>query len=558
MAALGEFRVVAGRQIADEGVRVHHARRPKRPFATDFRIVERDVLQHRAGEDVEVLQHHADAPPQLLAGDLVHVHAVHEHHAVAEVVEARQQADDGALAGAGGADDRQLAARRDVERDVLEHQVVLAGRCRIGEGHATELDLAAQPLRQREGLFRFVQPFVPVEGLEDALAGGHRTEQQVEEAAHGLDRIHHHVDVLREGEHHAEADGLLHHLPAAEPQHAHGGDRGEAHVEGLEHHLVVDGAELLAAVVAVQRAVLLLVHRLAPGDLHHLDADQVFLHVLVERRDGIADEPEDAPHGAPEVEGRHRRHGNHGQPDRRQVDAQGEHDGRRGEELDEHSGASDEADEQVEEILDVVGDAGHHAPHRHMVVERRRLAFQGREQVDAQVAQRLQGAAGEQKLLRQAEDHLHREHAGVDDQRASQQRPLHREPGVDPPGRPIQQFRQVEARHVARRGIRHQHLVHHHAVVEHRHQRRETHADDDQHGAGDQGDAVGLGPLEHAQEQPQIERLMRQLGVEGRVVARRRGALHGVAHQSPWAAASGSASASRSCSRALRRVRSRS
>ena len=38
---------------------------------------------------------------------------------------------------------------------------------------------------------------------------------------------------------------LLDDLAAAEPQDAHRGDAGEAHVERLERHLVVDGVELV-------------------------------------------------------------------------------------------------------------------------------------------------------------------------------------------------------------------------------------------------------------------------------------------------------------------------
>ena len=56
---------------------------------------------------MEVLQHHADAAAQVAAEYLVDVDVVEKDAPVLEVVEARQQPDQGALAGAGGADDGQ-------------------------------------------------------------------------------------------------------------------------------------------------------------------------------------------------------------------------------------------------------------------------------------------------------------------------------------------------------------------------------------------------------------------------------------------------------------------
>ena len=267
---------------------------------------------------------------QVAARDLVHIRAVQEDHAVVEVVEARQQADDGALAGAGGADDGQLLAGCDRERDAVQHGLA-AG---VGELGVAELHLALEPFGELHGVGRLMEAFVPVERLEDALARSHGPEQRVEEPADGLDGVDHHVDVLGEKDEHAEADLLLDHLAAAEPQDAHRGNAAEAHVERLEHHLVVDGVVLVATVGAVQFTVLLGVHRLAAGDLHHLDADQVFLHVLVERRDGVADAPEDLAHDLAEVVGSR---GNGGEGNDRkahagEVDAHVEHDRERDEE----------------------------------------------------------------------------------------------------------------------------------------------------------------------------------------------------------------------------------
>ena len=70
-----------------------------------------------AGEQEDVLEHQADRPAQRREIPLPHVDAVDRHPAGVDVVEAQQQVGQGALAGAGVADDRQRLTRLDRERD---------------------------------------------------------------------------------------------------------------------------------------------------------------------------------------------------------------------------------------------------------------------------------------------------------------------------------------------------------------------------------------------------------------------------------------------------------
>ena len=64
----------------------------------------------------------------------VSAHAVERHRAGSRIVEAQQQVEDRALAGAGRADDGDLLARPHVKRHAVEH--VGVGPRRIGEAHA--------------------------------------------------------------------------------------------------------------------------------------------------------------------------------------------------------------------------------------------------------------------------------------------------------------------------------------------------------------------------------------------------------------------------------------
>ncbi len=148
LAALREHRVVAVGQRADEPVGVDGARGVHRALARNRRVAERDVVVDRPGEDVEILQHHADAAAQVAGVDVVQVDAVEEDLAVGEIVETPQQPDERALAGAGRTDDREFLAGTDVERYVAQHRHVRV----VAEVDVTELDFAAQPRRQRAGV----------------------------------------------------------------------------------------------------------------------------------------------------------------------------------------------------------------------------------------------------------------------------------------------------------------------------------------------------------------------------------------------------------------------
>lgn len=92
---------------------------------------------------MEVLQNDADTPSQVRARDTVHVDAVEKHLVVVEIVEPRQQSDDGALARSGRPHDREFVPGGYLERDTAQNGVGL----HVAEMHVAELDPTIQPLR---------------------------------------------------------------------------------------------------------------------------------------------------------------------------------------------------------------------------------------------------------------------------------------------------------------------------------------------------------------------------------------------------------------------------
>ncbi len=115
-----------------------------------------DVLPDRLGERVGLLEHHADALAQQVHVELgvedavaLEQHVALDAHALDEVVEAVEAADERRLAAARGADEGGDAALRDLQRDVVERLLLavperqFAGRRRSG---SAKRRLGRQPL----------------------------------------------------------------------------------------------------------------------------------------------------------------------------------------------------------------------------------------------------------------------------------------------------------------------------------------------------------------------------------------------------------------------------
>jgi hypothetical protein len=86
-----------------------------------------DVLQRRSREDDRILGHDRNALAQILQRQGLNRRAIDAHGARAGVVVTQQQLEDGALAGAAGADQRDRFAGRDGERKIRQRR---CGRAR--------------------------------------------------------------------------------------------------------------------------------------------------------------------------------------------------------------------------------------------------------------------------------------------------------------------------------------------------------------------------------------------------------------------------------------------
>ena len=165
-AALGHLGVVAARQRLDEAVRVH------RPGGRRARARLRDGWS-RAGcwrrcvplnRCTSCSTSASEERSSARSSSRTSMPSSVTRPAV-DVVEARQQADDGGLAGAGRAHERDALARLDREADVAEHAVLVL----VGERHVLERDAAAH--RRAAGSAARASPRAArrVEQREDAL-----------------------------------------------------------------------------------------------------------------------------------------------------------------------------------------------------------------------------------------------------------------------------------------------------------------------------------------------------------------------------------------------------
>ena len=98
----------------------------------------RDVVSDRDREEERLVEDHADVVAQARQRDVADVAAVDPHRAIGDVVEASEQARDGALAGAGAPDDGDGLTRVQVQIEVLEH----VGAVGVVEGHVVEVHVA--------------------------------------------------------------------------------------------------------------------------------------------------------------------------------------------------------------------------------------------------------------------------------------------------------------------------------------------------------------------------------------------------------------------------------
>ena len=130
-----------------------------------FQIAVSDVLHHRPGEEVGVLEHDAKRPAKIRLADFVDVDVVVADLAVGNVIKPVQQVCDGGFACAGGSHKGYLLPRLGVEGHIVEHRLARL----VGEVYLRHGDVALQ-LRIGDGALCLVGVFPgPEAGVLRAL-----------------------------------------------------------------------------------------------------------------------------------------------------------------------------------------------------------------------------------------------------------------------------------------------------------------------------------------------------------------------------------------------------
>src|SRR5262249_20824400 len=122
--ALAQDGVVSVRETGDELRRAGKRRRAGNRRVVCVGTSEADVLTHALREEERLLEDECDGPTHVGEPELPYVVAVQHDPAVVGVVEPREQACNGALAGARRADERHGFARAELELESIEHRPV--------------------------------------------------------------------------------------------------------------------------------------------------------------------------------------------------------------------------------------------------------------------------------------------------------------------------------------------------------------------------------------------------------------------------------------------------
>ena len=126
-------------EVADELVRMRELRRRDDLRLGRVGAAVADVVADRAMQQRRVLGHHGDVRAQRFLGDRGNILTIDQDAPALQIEEAQQQVDQGRLAGAGAADQADLFARRNMQRQALDD----SGLATVAELHVVEHDLAA-------------------------------------------------------------------------------------------------------------------------------------------------------------------------------------------------------------------------------------------------------------------------------------------------------------------------------------------------------------------------------------------------------------------------------
>ena len=321
---------------------------------------------------------------------VAHVVPVDQHGSLLYVVEAGEQAGDGALAGAGGADDGDGLAGVDMQIQVAQDRLVAV----VAKGDMLEI---YRSLDRRQGLcIRVVYDLDGhVQYLEDALgrhAGALQLRILLAQVADGVEET---VDIEREGDQDADEQRALRDQQSAVDDGEGDGYRGYHLDQGQDERGDAAGFQVGVAVVGVQVVELGAVAVLARQALDHAHAGDVLLQGGVDHGDGGAGAAEGALGEALPEGGDDEHDGQHGEAEQGQRDVHNQHDGDDADQCDERTEDGEQArTEHGFQHSDIALQARHDAPDLRAVVEAEREPLQMGEHVGTEMVEHLLSRPG--------------------------------------------------------------------------------------------------------------------------------------------------------------------
>ena len=306
-ALLADPGVEPPRQVVHE-LRLRHEQRVVDLLVRRVGVAERDVLADARGEERGLFEADRDLAAQRPQRRVADVDTVDRHPAVRDVVEARHEHRQRRLARAGEADERDRLTRLDLEVDVAEDPLAVAGVPEV-DGLEPHLPGDVPELTRLGGI---LHARIAVEHLEHALGRGRRLFGHPEDPAERLDGPDDHQEVAHERDQAAERHRPAADRERADEQHRRERDAGQ-HVQdpfevddepdALHRRVVQDAGLPVEAGVDVGATAERLDGTDAGGAFLHLRGEVagVVLHRARRLRIAPLEDPEDE----------HQRHGHH-------------------------------------------------------------------------------------------------------------------------------------------------------------------------------------------------------------------------------------------------------
>lgn len=324
-----------------------------------------DIIGHAARKEENILLHHPDLPPQRLLRDLPHIMAVDADSAGGHIVKAGDELAQGGFSPAGGADQRHRFTGGNVQRDIVQHRLVLP----VFEAHVVDID-GTPDLPQFLGIGAVLQRRLGTHQLHKAVQPRRSAGKRFTGGGKPPDRIDEGGDIQVKGDQVDNRQLALHNERTAHRNHGGGKDAEEEFQYGIKkaHGAVEAVFGIAEAVVGVVEFIQL--HALIGKGLGGFHAAQARLEIGIDGGDGALYLPGGIPHGPAAAPHHQQENGDHDGKHQRQPPLDGIHDDQR---TDDGKGGDEDVlrpvVRQLGDIKKVAGQAAHQLPRAVLVIK---------------------------------------------------------------------------------------------------------------------------------------------------------------------------------------------